>query len=285
MEILLATAIWGSSFFVVKDAVISVNPSVVVAYRFLIAAVVFLAIGLALKKNPFGKFVIGIGLGAVYSLAYIFQTIGLVTTSSAHSSFITGLFVFTTPLFSYLLFRTVPKKKFIIAVLCALAGLWILTGGITDISFGDAITFIVPFSVGLYGVLLEKYVRHVDMIPLLFQQSLVIGIAALIVAVWSRASLAVPGASIWYALGYLALFPAALSAFLQADAQKYISANRAGIISSLEPVFASVFAWWLGHEYMDARIAVGGLLIVIATVLNEAQWTARQGSRHADKSL
>jgi len=269
IEILIATAIWGTSFFIIKDLVVNVSPTVLVGYRFLLAALLFGGIGIFYRKNLFHHCNIGILMGFIYSLAYIFQTIGMQTTSSANSSFITGLFVLTTPVFSYFFFKTIPSKKFFIALILAATGLWILTGGISKMSFGDMITLVVPVAVGLYTVLVQKYIKNIDLISLLFQQSLVIGLVALSMGLIIGANFVLADSMVWSAIVYLAVFPAALSTFLQIKAQKHISANKVGLITSLEPVFASLFAWTLGGELMNINIIVGGVLILIATVINE----------------
>ena len=51
IEILIATAIWGTSFFIIKDLVVNVSPTVLVGYRFLLAALLFGGIGIFYRKN------------------------------------------------------------------------------------------------------------------------------------------------------------------------------------------------------------------------------------------
>ena len=50
---LYAAAIWGSTFFLVKDSLQSVDPVVMVGYRFLLAAILLAAYLLYKKVNIF----------------------------------------------------------------------------------------------------------------------------------------------------------------------------------------------------------------------------------------
>lgn len=270
VQLLLATIIWGSSFFIVKQATSQISPPFLVAYRFLTAALSMGIVVIFLKKNFTKSVKEGIILGLVYVVAYLTQTIGIQSISSSNSSFITGLFVITTPIFSFLLFKKVPSKMFFIALTMAAVGLWILTGGISQMGKGDFITLLTPFSIGLYNVLAEKLLREKpDPLVLCFHQMWVMGLACLIVGLISGASILPKSNMVWLPILYLAIFPASVSLFLQLNAQRFVSANRVGIITSLEPVFASLFAWWLANEAITINTLIGGALIFGAMIISE----------------
>src|SRR5690349_4455280 len=97
-------AIWGSTFFLVKDALGAVDPVALVAYRFLLSAALLLPWVLRradklvlLKESAL--------LAALLGTLYVTQTVGLRYTSAANSGFITGLFVIFVPLFLLLFFN------------------------------------------------------------------------------------------------------------------------------------------------------------------------------------
>ena len=57
--------------------------------------------------------------------------------------------------------------------------------------------------------------------------------------------------------------------FLQALAQRHVSADKAALIYAMEPVFAALFAWvWL-HEGLSLRAALGAAVVVFAVVFSE----------------
>jgi drug/metabolite transporter (DMT)-like permease len=76
-------------------------------------------------------------------------------------------------------------------------------------------------------------------------------------------------ADILWGLAYLGVVATAGMLFLQARAQRHVSADKAALIYAVEPVFAALFAWvWLS-EGLTLRAALGGAMVVIAIVFSE----------------
>jgi drug/metabolite transporter (DMT)-like permease len=68
---------------------------------------------------------------------------------------------------------------------------------------------------------------------------------------------------------YLGVVASAAMFFLQAVAQRQVSANKSAVIYAMEPVFAALFAWaWLS-ETMTLRALLGAVIVVFAVVLGE----------------
>ena len=61
----------------------------------------------------------------------------------------------------------------------------------------------------------------------------------------------------------------ALGLLGQTWAQAHLPPTRCAIIMSMEPVFASFFAVWLGGEDLTARLLVGGTLVLVAMLTVE----------------
>jgi len=80
------------------------------------------------------------------------------------------------------------------------------------------------------------------------------------------------GVRLWAALGYLALFATLLAFGIQTWAQKVISPVRVALISSLEPVFAALWAALLLGERLTARELVGGGLIVVGVLVGHTHF-------------
>jgi len=85
------TAVWGSTFVLVRDAVEQIPPFTFIAYRFLAAALLLAALRPRLAAGGQPGLV---GAGAVAGLAlfagYGFQTVGLQYTTASNAGFITG---------------------------------------------------------------------------------------------------------------------------------------------------------------------------------------------------
>ncbi len=106
------TAVWGSTFFLIRNVVVAMSPTDFLAVRFTIAAVAMLAVFwrpmLALSKR---EIQVGVGLGIVYAVAQILQTVGLAHTEASRSGFITGTYVVLTPILTAVLLREhIPRS-------------------------------------------------------------------------------------------------------------------------------------------------------------------------------
>ena len=93
------TAVWGSTFFLIRDLVETVPPADFLTVRFGIAAIVMFALfrrqTLALGRRDLR---IGAVLGLLYGSAQVLQTMGLQHTDASVSGFITGTcLLYTSP--------------------------------------------------------------------------------------------------------------------------------------------------------------------------------------------
>ncbi|MCU0301693.1 MAG: DMT family transporter, partial [Candidatus Nanopelagicales bacterium] len=78
-----------------------------------------------------------------------------------------------------------------------------------------------------------------------------------------------PNAGVWAAVAFLALAATALAFLAQTWAQTHMSAPRAAIVLTLEPVFAGIFGVTLGGDQLTTRILLGGACIVAAMYVVE----------------
>ncbi len=267
--LLYSAAIWGSTFFLVKNALNSISPLTLLSYRFIIAASLMFIFLKITKKRVFRDIKKGFALGVILFVVYLPQTIGLKFTTASNSGFITGLFILFVPLMGWIIFRRVPGKKKIFSVLLALTGLWVLTGGPGRINYGDALTLITAFAYGLHILFAGKFMEEgTDPYIITFHQFLFVGIFSLIGSLLTGGGFQV-SSSVWGVIVFLAIFPTLLAFLVQMISQKYTSPLRVAIIFSMEPVFAAVFAWTLGGEKFAIHRGLGGLIIVSAIVISE----------------
>jgi drug/metabolite transporter (DMT)-like permease len=68
----------------------------------------------------------------------------------------------------------------------------------------------------------------------------------------------------------------ALALWVQTWAQARMSATRAAIVMTLEPVFAAFFAVVAGQESLTWRMVVGGILVLVAMYLVELRAAVRR---------
>lgn len=265
-----AAAIWGSTFFIVKDSLNSIDPVALVAYRFIISSLVMAAVVLFRGKKLFTGFRYGFILGVLVWLLFIPQTIGLKYTTASNSGFITGLFVVFLPFFSFVFFRAAPSLIKLISVLIAAAGLWFLTGGLKDINPGDLLTLSAAVTYALHILFADKFIKkNIDPYVLCFQQFFVVGAFSFILAFFMKTPLQIINIDVFFIILFLALFPGVSAFIIQLVAQKHTSPIKVGLIFTMEPVFAAIFAWTLGGERFIIERAAGGIMIVAAMILAE----------------
>jgi drug/metabolite transporter (DMT)-like permease len=281
LALLAVTAVWGSTFFLLKDVVTRVPVADLLAVRFALAAAALWLLrpraAAALDGSARRR---GCLLGALYGVAQILQTSGLQYTSASVSGFITGMYVVLTPLLGAVLLRERVGSAVWAAVGLATAGLAVLSLQGLAIGSGELLTLLSAALYALHILGLGAWSTSRDAYGLAVVQM------ATIAAVCSLA--AVPGgltlparAADWAVLVYMALVAGAAALVLQTWAQAHLTATRAAIIMTTEPVWAAAFAVVLGGERLGIRVVVGGALVLAAMVLAErpsASWDATRGS-------
>jgi len=269
LGLVYCAAVWGATFFMVKDALAGVDPVAMVAHRFLLSALLLTPWALT-RPARFKHLKESFILAVLLVLLYVSQTIGLGYTTASNSGFITGLFVIFVPLFLLMFFGKPPTKVQWGASLLALAGLWLLTGGIRTANFGDAITLIAAATYAGHLLATDKYVRaDADVIVLAFHQFWMTGALAALAALATGRTFAVAGTPAKSTIVFLAVVPTLSAFFIQMKAQKSVPPVKVSLIFSLEPVFAALFAWTLGGEHFAPSRAAGGALIVAAMMAGE----------------
>ncbi|OGR68456.1 MAG: hypothetical protein A2081_04775 [Elusimicrobia bacterium GWC2_61_19] len=262
-------AIWGSTFIVTKGALDFVDPAVMVGIRFFISAALLLPWVLK-RKNRTAHMREGFYLSIFLAALYLTQTTGLLYTTASNSGFITGLFIIFIPVFMYLFRREKPTALQGLSALLAIGGMWLLTGGAGGFNLGDALTLVAAAAYSAHLIFTDKYVKaEADTVLLAFHQFWMVSAIAFIMALFKGASLAVAGVNAWGVIIFLAVFPTLTAFFIQMLAQRHSEPFKVGIIFTLEPVFAALFAWtWGGEEFVAVK-AAGGLLIVSGMLIGE----------------
>ncbi len=263
------TAIWGSTFVVVKDAVEKMPVGDFLSWRFALAALAMLVLRprSVAHLGPAGRragAVVGLALGA----GYLLQTWGLQHTSAAVSGFITGMFVVLTPLGAALLLRQRPTNAAWAAVGVATVGLALLSLHGLSIGYGELLTLGCAAAFALHIVGLGRWASSYDAFGLAVVQLVVTAALCLLAAVPGGVE-APPDRSVWVALAVTALGATALAFVVQTWAQAHLPPTRAAVVMTMEPVFAGLFAVVLAGESLGPRTLVGAALVLVAMVLTE----------------
>jgi len=263
------TAIWGSTFFLIKDLVARMPVADFLAVRFVIAALVMMVVFhrhlLRLGRREWTQ---GIALGVVYGIAQLLQTFGLEHTSASISGFVTGMYVVFTPLLGTVLLRQRLPPITWIAVLLSVGGLGLLALHGFNIGYGVWLTLISALLYGLHIVGLGTWSRPGNAFALSSVQMLVIALICLLATLPTGPGLP-PDRGAWAAVIYMALAAGAGAMLVQTWAQAHLSPTRAAIVMTMEPVFAAGFAVTFGNDALTWRMVVGGALVLAAMYLVE----------------
>ncbi len=278
LGLLYCAFVWGSTFIVVKQALVGVHPISLVAHRFLISALLLVPwVGPRLRTGATLRE--GAILSIPLALLYWTQTAGLRWTSASNSGFITGLFVVFVPVLLWLFRGQPPSRAQGAAVLLAAAGLWLLSGGPGRFNRGDALTLVSAICYAAHLLLTDRFVRRdSDPILLAFHQFWITAALSLLLSALMDYPLAVAPSSA-AAVAFLAAIPTLSAFYIQMIAQRHADPTRTALIFTLEPVFAALFALGWGGESLALSAAAGGALILAAMV------TAEIGARHPLSTL
>lgn len=267
--LITVTAVWGSTFFLIRDLVEHVPPADFLAVRFAIAAV---AMGIVFRRQTLAltrqDVVTGVGLGVLYGGAQLLQTVGLAHTDASVSGFVTGAYVVLTPLFAAALFRERIAGSTWLAVGLATTGLAVLSLRGLSVGYGEALTLAAAGLYALHIIGLGRFSQPHTATGLATVQAAVIAVVCGIGAVPDGVTLPADGGQ-WASLVYMALIAGAVALWAQTWAQSHLTATRAAIVMTLEPVFAALFAVLLGGEVLTARMLLGGALVLAAMYLVE----------------
>ena len=263
------TAVWGSTFIVVKDAVERMPVMDFLAWRFALAAVAMAVVrpravadlGRDGRRH-------GVVLGLALAAGYVAQTFGLQHTPATISGFITGLFVVFTPLCAGVLLRRRIDLMSWLGVAIATGGLALLSLHGLSVGRGEAITLLCALSFALHIVGLGEWSRPRDAYGLAVVQLATVAVLSAVVA--APASLAPPpDGKAWGAILLTALAATAIGFFVQTWAQAHLAPTRAAVVMTMEPVFAGFFGVAFGGDDLTGRVVAGAVLVLAAMFLVE----------------
>jgi drug/metabolite transporter (DMT)-like permease len=286
--LLAVVLVWGTTFTLVKAALVDTTPMVFNLVRMAMAFVVLAAVNWpSLRGMSRRDLRLGATAGLFLALGYQFQTTGLNHTTASKAAFLTGLVVVIVPLLSSLPGAAPPgaqkptRDTYAGAVL-AFAGLVLLTtppgsgaGLFSGIGLGEWLCLACAVAFAAHLLVLARAAPVVSARRL---GTLQIGFAALVMLV----TLPLGGrmvfhstAIVWIALAVTSVLATAAAFTIQSWAQQHLPASHTALIFTLEPVFAWLAALLFFGEQLGGRAMLGAGLILAGIVLAELRPTSR----------
>lgn len=271
--LVMVTAFWGASYYLSDLCLETMPPLNLTAFRFGSA---FLLLGVIFWKNVVHmnrqtlRYSILVGLAL--SGTYVFYGYGLPLTSISNASFVCALPVVFTPVFDFIIHRKRPGKSFGIALVVCTVGLALLT--LQDSlrpAVGDLICMGVPVCYSIDLLLTEKAVNDpaVDPLGLGVGQLGVVAIISLSFSLLLETPRLPNNPTVWGAALFLGILCSGVAFVVQSTQQKYTTASHVGLIFTLEPVFASIVAFFFANERLNARGYIGAGLMLLSLIMME----------------
>jgi drug/metabolite transporter (DMT)-like permease len=276
LVLLLAGAMWGMGFVAQSTAMQAVGPMLFIGSRFLVATFAMMPFAIregrraerGVRKAEWLAFAM---IGLLLFAGMAAQQVGLLSTSVTNSGFLTGLYVVMVPFAAVVLFRQWPHPIVWPAALCALAGIWLLSGGsVAAFTTGDWLTILCALIWALQVIYTGRHAAASGRpVTLAVTQFAVCGAVALALAVliepvrWASIRAALPE------ILYAGVIAGGAAFTLQAVGQRYTTAPQAAIFLSTEAVFAALFGAIFLGERLPLEAFAGCALIFAAILLVE----------------
>ena len=284
--LLFNTLIWGGTFALIKSAFTDVSPLLFLGLRFGLASLIFLPFVYSHLRNTNKKtLVAGAILGVFYFAGFATQSVGLNLTTATKSGFITGTFVVFIPILQLIIEKRKPRWFNLVSVFLVLIGLILLSSqgdsaleffkqlG-TDFNVGDLLTLICALLFAFQVVYVDVFTKKYDYLPMVFVQLLITGLGGFIFSlIFSISALEevrfTMNMSVVSAILYTSVFASIIATAIQLKYQKIVSPTKAGVIFSIEPIFAAVFAYFLLSEKISNFGLLGCVVIFIGLIVSE----------------
>ena len=265
-SLVAATAIWGSSFVIMKPAIEQQPFFDFLAIRFTIAALIMLAVKPTVVVLSGRLLAIGASLGVLLGLGYVTQTIALEMTTAAITGFLTGTYVVLTPVIGWLFFRHRIGGKVAVGAVLALIGLGFISITGVSIEVAQIWGLVCAALFALHIVGLGRFSAGLDSYALTFVQLCAVAVVCWIGALPDGYQ-GPPTGDVWVAVLFTAVFATVFGFFVQTWAQARMEASRVAIILTLEVVFTALISVGVGQEVLALKTVIGGLLMIAAMVI------------------
>lgn len=285
--------LWGGAFSAQSAGLRHLPPLAFTATRLLVAALALTVVAALFGIARRGKVRPGAGeappearkrlltggcrCGFVLAAACVTQQASLRYISAGKCGFLASLYIVIVPLLGLVFGRRTTTILWA-AVALALAGSYLLCGGVSGVGRGELLILVCALLSAVYILIVDHYAPKCDCVKLSCIQFFVAAGAAAVGSAllrerWSLGGMI--GAAPF--LLYCGLGSSALAFTLQIAAQKYLHPVTASLLMSLESVFAVLGGWMFLGEALPARELAGCAVIFAAVVL--AQLPARSRKR------
>lgn len=278
--LLAGIAARSSSYLFAKIGLATLEPWNLLGIRFaltfgILCLIFYKRLGAMTKETWIASGVLGFVLFACMTC----ETVSLQTIDSSMAAFLENTAVLWVLCLEALVFRRLPDKLVLAAAMTIICGIFLLTmhGTVPSFSLGAAICLTGSVFYAVWILLTSKFARALDPVLIGIFQMGYISVFSLGGSLL-HGTLSLPTQPIeWEVILALVLICSVFGFTLQPIAQKYTSAEKAGLFTAMNPLIAAFLGWSILSEALGTAQLIGGALIIgsiIAVQLHQQHRTA-----------
>jgi drug/metabolite transporter (DMT)-like permease len=277
---LFCTFIWGTTFIAQDTGMDKIGPLTFNATRFFVGFLSIMPIALLIEKKKISKeinnnkklfFKLLFWIGLFLFLGTFLQQAALLYTDVANAAFFTIFYVPMVPIILFFIYSKSIHWSIWPSVIFCLFGVYLLSDfSDATIRLGDGLVILCALFWALHIIFIGIFAKNFNL-PLFFGalQALVVSFFSLIFAIFFE-TITIPNIlNESISIIYAGVLSGGVAFTLQIYAQKNISPAPAGIIFSLEGVFATIAAWIILNQILDMNNIIGCVLILCGVLFSQ----------------
>ena len=277
---LFCTFIWGTTFIAQDTGMDKIGPLTFNATRFLVGFLSIMPIALLIEKKKISKeinnnkklfFKLLFWIGLFLFLGTFLQQAALLYTDVANAAFFTIFYVPMVPIILFFIYSKSIHWSIWPSVLFCLFGVYLLSDfSDATIRLGDGLVILCALFWALHIIFIGNFIKNFNL-PLFFGalQALVVSFFSFIFAIFFETITISNILNESISIIYAGVLSGGIAFTLQIYAQKNISPAPAGIIFSLEGVFATIAAWIILNQILDINNVIGCFLIICGVLFSQ----------------
>ena len=277
---LFCTFIWGTTFIAQDTGMDKIGPLTFNATRFFVGFLSIVPFALLIEKRKisleinknkklFFKLLFWIGL--FLFLGTFLQQAALLYTDVANAAFFTIFYVPMVPIILFFIYSKSIHWSIWPSVIFCVFGVYLLSDfSDATIRLGDGLVILCALFWALHIIFIGIFAKNFNL-PLFFGalQALVVSFFSLIFAIFFE-TITIPNIlNESISIIYAGVLSGGVAFTLQIYAQKNISPAPAGIIFSLEGVFATIAAWIILNQILGMNNIIGCVLILCGVLFSQ----------------
>ena len=277
---LFCTFIWGTTFIAQDTGMDKIGPLTFNATRFFVGFLSIMPIALLIEKKKISKeinnnkklfFKLLFWIGLFLFLGTFLQQTALLYTDVANAAFFTIFYVPMVPIILFLIYSKSIHWSIWPSVLFCLFGVYLLSDfSDATIRLGDGLVILCALFWALHIIFIGNFIKNFNL-PIFFGalQALIVSFFSFIFAIFFETITISNILNESISIIYAGVLSGGIAFTLQIYAQKNISPAPAGIIFSLEGVFATIAAWIILNQILDINNVIGCFLIICGVLFSQ----------------